>query len=80
MNRIPKEVLENHYKISLPKEGTKAYNVETFLETFAVKKGWLTGGGSPNQAQASKYILKEYVTGILPFCTIRPDYDPKIHK
>lgn len=33
----------------------------------------------PNESQAAKHILKEYTTGKLPFCMLRPDFDPEIH-
>ena len=50
LRRIPKAVLEAHYKITLPAEGSKAYSVEAFLTRYAAKKGWLTGSNEPNVA------------------------------
>lgn len=80
LQRIPKEVLEAHYKIILPpREDKDLYTVPFFLQTFASKKGWFTGRALPNESQAAKHILKEYTTGKLPFCMLRPDFDPELH-
>jgi len=45
-----------------------------------LKKGWITGNSNPNQAEAAKRILKDYTTGLLVFCHIRPDFDTDQHK
>jgi len=80
LKRIPKEVLEAHYKIKLPpRDDPRLYTVSFFLQTYAAKKGWYTGRTLPNESQAAKHILKEYTTGKLTFCMIRPDFDPEIH-
>lgn len=81
LKRIPKETLEAHYKIKLPPaDDPRLYTVSFFLQTYAAKKGWFTGRTLPNESQAAKVILKEYTTGKLPFCMLRPDFDPAIHK
>ena len=81
LQRIPKEILEAHYKIKLPpRDDPKLYTVSFFLQTFAAKKGWFTGRTLPNESQAAKFILKDYTTGKLTFCMLRPDFDPEIHK
>jgi len=81
VSRIPKNVLEAYYKIKLPPRESSKYTTSTFLSIFALKKGWVTGGSSnPDQACAAKKILKDYTTGQIVYCHVRPDYDAKVHK
>jgi large subunit GTPase 1 len=81
LSKIPKEVLEAHYKITLPpRDNKKLYTVSTFLSTYAAKKGWFTGRSLPAEIQAAKYIMKEFTTGKLAFVHLRPDFDPSKHK
>jgi large subunit GTPase 1 len=50
LGKVPKEVLEAHYKIILPpRHNKKLYTVSTFCSTFAAKKGWFTGRSLPNE-------------------------------
>ena len=81
MSRIPKKVLERHYKIRLPPRDSSKYTTTTFLSTFALQKGWITGGSSnPNIAEAAKVVIKDYTTGVLVFCHVRPDFNSEKHK
>ena len=78
--RVPKEVLEAHYKIKLPPRNSNKYTTTTFLTLFALQKGWITGGSSnPDIAVAAKKVLVDYTTGQIVFCHVRPDYDEAIH-
>ena len=53
----------------MPPRESENYNSTTFLATYALKKGWVTGGSSnPNIAEASRYRLKDYTTGKIVFC------------
>lgn len=79
MTRVPKEVLECQYKIILPPRNSRLYTASTFLQVYAANKGWLTGRGLPNEIQAAKVILKDFTTGKLLFCEVRPDYNPEMH-
>jgi len=80
MSRIPKEVLEAHYKIRLPSRTSSKYTTLNFLSIYALKKGWITGGSSnPNVAEAAKAVLKDFTTGALVFCHMRPDFNPEQH-
>jgi large subunit GTPase 1 len=80
LGKIPKEVLEAHYKIILPpRENKKLYTVSTFCSTFAAKKGWFTGRSLPNEFQAAKTIMKDFTTGKLAFVHLRPDFDASKH-
>jgi hypothetical protein len=50
LSRVPKETLENHYKIRLPPRDSKRYTASTFLAVYAAKKGFVTGRGLPNES------------------------------
>ena len=79
MSRIPKDVLEVSYKIILPPRDSPKYSASTFLQVIASKKGWYTGRGLPNENKAAKTVMKEYTTGKLLHCMLRPDFDLDQH-
>ena len=79
LQRVPKEVLEAQYKIYLPPMSSSKYTTSTFLQVFASKKGWKTGSGTPAEVHAAKVVMKDYTTGRLLHCQLRPDYDPSVH-
>ena len=79
LSRVPKEVLETQYKIYLPPANSSKYTTQTFLQVYASKKGWRTGSGTPAEMHAAKYILKDYTTGRLLHCQLRPDFNPEVH-
>ena len=74
LQKIPKEVIEAQYKIKLPPRESKKYNTSTFLQVFAAKKGWVTGRGLPNEAQAARKVMRDFTSGALVYVTLRPDY------
>jgi hypothetical protein len=81
ISRVPKEVLEKQYKIKLPPRESIKYTTTNFLSMFALQKGWITGGSSnPNIAEAAKVVIKDYTTGALVFCHVRPDFDKEKHQ
>ena len=79
VHRVPKHVLEGHYRIRLPAADSKNYTASLFLQVLGAKKGLVTGRGIPNEAMAARYVLKDYVNGRLLFCHVRPDYDRAEH-
>ena len=79
IHRVPKEILEQYYKIQLPAINSKKYNASVFLQVYGAKRGHLTGRGIPNEAMAARYVLKDYVNGRLLFCHVRPDYNKEVH-
>ena len=79
LSRIPKAVLEAQYKITLPPQDSPKYTTATFLQVLASKKGWTTGSGTPAEMRAGKYVMKDYTTGRLLHCQLRPDFDPAQH-
>ena len=70
INRIPSKILCNFYKINLP----DIYSAKQFLQVIAKKRGFTTGNGLPEEAKTAKLVLKDYVSGKLLFCYLRPDY------
>lgn len=44
-----------------------------------MRKGWVTGNSNPNIAQAAKQVLKDYTTGQIVFCHLRPDFSVEKH-
>ena len=79
LSRVPKDVLEVSYKIILPPRDSHMYTAATFLQVIASKKGWYTGRGLPNENLAAKTVMKDYTTGRLLHCLIRPDFDIDKH-
>ena len=79
LSRVPKEVLEAMYKIYLPPMDSPKYTTSTFLQVFASKKGWKTGSGTPAEIHAAKVVMKDYTSGRLLHCQIRPDFNPENH-
>ena len=70
INRIPSKMLSDFYKITLP----DIYSAKQFLQIIAKKRGFYTGNGLPEEAKTAKLVLKDYVSGKLLYCYLRPDY------
>ena len=70
INRIPPKILCNFYKIELP----DIFSAKQFLQVIAKKRGFTTGNGLPEEAKTAKLVLKDYVSGKLLYCYLRPDY------
>ncbi|KAL2485551.1 GTPase LSG1-2 [Abeliophyllum distichum] len=70
-NRVPRHVIENVYKISLPKP--KPYEPQSrpplaaeFLRTYCASRGYVASSGLPDETRAARQILKDYIDGKLP--------------
>jgi large subunit GTPase 1 len=70
ISQIPSKILSNFYKIELP----DIYSAKQFLQILAAKKGYFLYDNVPDEAKTSKIVLKDYVSGKLLFCYLRPDY------
>ena len=70
INLIPSKILANFYKITLP----DIYSAKQFLQIIAKKRGFYTGNGLPEEAKTAKLILRDYTSGKLLYCHLRPDY------
>lgn len=54
--RIPKEMIEEVYKIGLPEE----YTTSALLQIYSGYKGYVTGRGLPDEIKAARTMLKDY--------------------
>ncbi|KAE9408282.1 P-loop containing nucleoside triphosphate hydrolase protein [Gymnopus androsaceus JB14] len=83
VQRIPKEVLEATYGLSIKVRGIEEggngqVTAENFLIAYAIARGYTRSGqGNPDEARAARYILKDYVNGKLLFCHPTPGVDEK---
>lgn len=75
IKNIPRKVIEKFYKILLP----DFYSATQFLQLLATSRGYITGRSLPDEARTSKMVLKDYTSGKLLYCTLRPDYDVETH-
>lgn len=44
------------------------YDGESILVKYARLRGYFGGNGQPVQSKASRYILKDYVNGVIVYC------------
>lgn len=71
--RIPKIVFEKLYGILLHEY--KVLDASTVLSVYSSKRGFMTGRGLPDEAKASKIMLKDFVNGKLLFVKLPPSYE-----
>lgn len=76
-NRVPRHVIEDVYKISLPKP--KPYEPQSrpplaseLLKVYCVSRGYVASSGLPDETRASRQILKDYVDGKIPHYELPP--------
>ncbi|KAK4482755.1 hypothetical protein RD792_009923 [Penstemon davidsonii] len=76
-NRVPRSVIENVYKISLPKP--KPYEPQNrpplaveFFRAYCASRGYVASSGLPDETKAARKILKDYIDGKLPHFEIPP--------
>ncbi|KAK8887537.1 hypothetical protein M9Y10_038586 [Tritrichomonas musculus] len=67
--RIPSEALNILYSTKMPPPYCNAHD---FLVGIAKIKGFVTGHGNPDEARASRLVLKDYVAGKLIHCELPP--------
>lgn len=76
-DRVPRRVIEEVYKISLPKP--KSYEPQTrpplaseLLRTYCASRGYVASSGLPDETRAARQILKDYIDGKLPHYEMPP--------
>ncbi|XP_047048572.1 GTPase LSG1-1-like [Lolium rigidum] len=76
-DRVPRDVLEQTYKITLPKP--KAYESQSrpptaaeLLRAYCMSRGHVGHGGLPNETRAARQILKDYIDGKIPHYELPP--------
>ncbi|KAG6551011.1 hypothetical protein Mapa_007244 [Marchantia paleacea] len=75
---VPKSVLQKIYGISLPEP--KLYEPQDrpptaaeLLFVYAVSRGYFANSGLPDETRAARLILKDYLSGKLPYCIPPPE-------
>ncbi|KAH9944191.1 P-loop containing nucleoside triphosphate hydrolase protein [Epithele typhae] len=74
VKRIPREVLEAIYGLSIRVKGSEdggngLITGTDFLIAYAIARGFTRAGqGNPDEARAARYILKDYVNAKLLYC------------
>lgn len=76
-DRVPRHVIEEIYKISLPKP--KSYESQSrpplaseLLRAYCTSRGHVASSGLPDETRASRQILKDYIDGKLPHYEMPP--------
>lgn len=76
-NRVPRHVIEDVYKIKLPKP--KPYEPQSrpplaieLLRTYCASRGYVASSGLPDETRAARQILKDYIDGKLPHHQMPP--------
>lgn len=76
-NRVLRHVIEDVYKITLPKP--KPYELQNrpplaseFLRAYCASRGYVASSGLPDETRAARQILKDYIDGKLPHFEIPP--------
>ncbi|KAF9447793.1 P-loop containing nucleoside triphosphate hydrolase protein [Macrolepiota fuliginosa MF-IS2] len=81
VKRIPKEVLEAIYGLSIKVRsiedgGDGKITGQDFLIAYAIARGYMRSSqGNPDEARAARYILKDYVNAKLLFCHPPPSIE-----
>jgi len=81
IKRIMKEVLEATYGLDIQVKGVEdggdgVLRAEDLLSTYAVARGFSRAGqGTPDEARAARYVLKDYVNAKLLYCHPPPNVD-----
>ncbi|KAJ6519644.1 hypothetical protein C8R45DRAFT_952209 [Mycena sanguinolenta] len=79
VKRIPKEVLETTYGLTIKVRGAEEggdgqVTAENFLIAYAIGRGYTRSGqGNPDEARAARYIMKDYVNAKVLYCHPPPD-------
>lgn len=80
--RIPKDILEAIYNISIPvvsaeEGGTGVPTGLEVLTAYAIARGYVRQGqGNPDESRAARYVLKDYNNARLLFAHPPPGIDP----
>ncbi|VVB04088.1 unnamed protein product [Arabis nemorensis] len=80
--RVPRDVIEQVYNISLPKPKTYEPRFRPplpseLLRSYCLSRGYVAAGGLPDETRAARQILKDYIEGKLPHFAMPPDEENK---
>ncbi|CAK7332049.1 unnamed protein product [Dovyalis caffra] len=76
-NRVPRHVIEEVYKINLPKPKpyepqSRAPLASELLRTYCASRGHVASSGLPDETRAARQILKDYIDGKLTHYEMPP--------
>lgn len=76
-NRVPRHVIENVYKINLPKPKPYEYQSRPplaleLLRAYCASRGYVASSGLPDETRAARIILKDFIDGKLPHFEMPP--------
>ncbi|KAF8098260.1 hypothetical protein N665_0270s0031 [Sinapis alba] len=76
--RVPRDVIEEVYNISLPKPKTYESQfrpplASELLRTYCMSRGYVAASGLPDETRAARQILKDYIEGKLPHFAMPPE-------
>lgn len=81
-NRVPRQLIEDVYKICLPKP--KPYESQSrpplaseLLRAYCQSRGYVASSGLPDETRAARRILKDYIEGKLPHFELPPGFSDK---
>lgn len=81
-NRVPRKVIEDVYKINLPKP--KPYESQSrpplaseLLRAYCASRGYVASSGLPDETRAARQILKDFIDGRLPHFALPPRVSPE---
>ncbi|KAL5130555.1 GTPase LSG1-2 [Glycine soja] len=76
-DRVPRHVIEEIYKIRLPKP--KSYESQSrpplaseLLRAYCTSRGYVASSGLPDETRAARQMLKDYIDGKLPHYQMPP--------
>ncbi|KAM7259903.1 hypothetical protein ACFE04_015644 [Oxalis oulophora] len=76
-DRVPRNVIENVYKIKLPKP--KSYESQSrpplaseLMRSYCASRNYVSSSGLPDETRAARLILKDYIDGKLPHFVLPP--------
>ncbi|KAJ7948072.1 Nuclear/nucleolar GTPase 2 [Quillaja saponaria] len=76
-NRVPRSVIEDVYRINLPKP--RPYEPQSrpplaseLLRAYCASRGYVASSGLPDETRAARQILKDYIDGKLPHYEMPP--------
>lgn len=79
-NRVPRQVLEKVYKISISKpkpyeSQTRAPFASELIRAYCSSRGYVSSSGLPDETKAARQILKDYIDGKIPHFELPPNVE-----
>ena len=83
ISRVYPEVFENTYALNFPKSSISGRRLpldpHSLLQTYSAKHGYYGAHhAGPDEPRGARYILKDFVSGKIPYCCPPPGMDPMV--